>query len=46
MFGWLRNHRGGRGIAPQRPILMQINRQLPNKPNRRDRLGKRGVHQY
>jgi hypothetical protein len=46
MLGWLRNHGGGRGIAPQQPFLMQINRPRPNKPNRRDRLGKGGVDQY
>jgi transposase len=26
--------------------LMQINRRRSNKPNRVDRLGKHGVHQY
>jgi hypothetical protein len=33
------------GKAPQQR-LMQINQSRLNKPNRLDRLGKHGVHQY
>jgi hypothetical protein len=33
------------GKAPQQ-ALIQINRSRSNKPNRVDRLGKPGVHQY
>jgi hypothetical protein len=43
---WSRNQDGKSGQSAAAGDLMQINRVRVNKPNRRDRLGKPGVHQY